>query len=430
MSIPSTSVKWMYAGMTGAPVLDNNWGDLTTLLRACAVTGFNLRPVQAITCSGSTATVRCNGHGFIAHQVVRIEGADPTGYNGEHRIVSVVDANTVTITLAAALAPASAAAGQTLQMRAAPLGFESLFDDGGQKLVLRSTNVQSPRNVLRVDASCPTNYTTTYAKFGRVTMAQGMSDLDTFVGARAPYDPSSPTKNEVPSGSGSSVYGGWFRWYYARNSDASGVADNGAVTSGARKWILVGDDRGFYLLTTTVPTSNTWRSCYVFSDFSSLQSPDAYATLLAAHNKYVTAGSAFDLRDSGTLVRSTATEPHIIMRDHTGEGGNVYGSMRSLNVTGGAFTSGFSTSVPYPNGPGGSLLVHPVWIQHADGNIRGRLPGVYHLLHNTTLTDLSIVDGKLPAPDRKLLIADVNSQPGASSKSQIALDITGPWGRE
>jgi phage FluMu protein Com len=119
MPVPSTSVKWMHGAMQGAPVLDNNWGDLTALLRACAVNGFNVKPIQAITCNGTTATVQCSGHGYLEHQVVKIEGAEPAGYNGEHRIVSVVDANTVTITLAAALAPASTASGQTLQMRAA-----------------------------------------------------------------------------------------------------------------------------------------------------------------------------------------------------------------------------------------------------------------------------------------------------------------------
>ena len=101
MTVPSTSVKWMHSTMPGAPVLDNNWGDLTTLLRACAVNGFNTKAVQGITCAGTTATVQCTGHGFLEHQVIKIEGAEPAGYNGEHRIVSVVDANSVAITLAA-----------------------------------------------------------------------------------------------------------------------------------------------------------------------------------------------------------------------------------------------------------------------------------------------------------------------------------------
>ena len=188
MPVPSTSVKWIHGAMRGAPVLDNNWGDLTALLRACAVNGFNVKPIQAITCNGTTATVQCSGHGYLEHQVVKIEGAEPAGYNGEHRIVSVVDANTVTITLAAALAPASAASGQTPHLRAAPLGFEQLFSSGN-KLAFRSTNPQSPRNVLRVDDSLPAGYTTTWAKFARVTMAQDMGDIDTFIGARAPFDP-------------------------------------------------------------------------------------------------------------------------------------------------------------------------------------------------------------------------------------------------
>ena len=92
---------------------------------------------------------------------MQIENATPAGYNGAHRVVSVESANTLTIELETELPEAQAAPGQTLQMRTAPLGWESLFDDGGQKLVLRSTDVQSTRNVLRVDDSCPAGYTTT-----------------------------------------------------------------------------------------------------------------------------------------------------------------------------------------------------------------------------------------------------------------------------
>ena len=50
---------------------------------------------------------------------------------------------------------------------------------------------------------------------------QNMADIDTFIGARAPFDPLNPTKNEVPSGSGTSGYYGWYKWLYARNSDRS-----------------------------------------------------------------------------------------------------------------------------------------------------------------------------------------------------------------
>ena len=424
MPVPSTSVKWMHSAMPGAPVLDNNWGDLTALLRACAVNGFNVKPVQTITCNGTTATVQCSGHGYLEHQVVKIEGAEPAGYNGEHRIVSVVDGNTVTIELAAGLAPATQAAGQTLQMRAAPLGFEQLFSSGN-KLALRSTNLQSPRNVLRVDDSRPAGYTTTWAKFARVTMAQGMSDIDTFIGARAPFDPLNPTKNEVPSGSGTSGYYGWYKWYYARNSD-SNIADTSAPVVGQRAWALIGDDRGFYLLVRPAVSSLASSVLCGFVDFDSLQPADAYSTVLAAYDNYITAATAFQNYSKTPLVKGSTTDGVVLMRDYLGEGGNVNAGSISLDVTGtSGFDSGIST-VPFPNGPGNGLLLHPMWLQQSNQHIRGRLRGILSVLHTHTLGDRAIVSNIPGLPGRKILLVAVPSRIGFVGS--VAFDITGPWG--
>ena len=427
MPVPSTSVKWMHSAMQGAPVLDNNWGDLTALLRACAVNGFNVKPIQAITCNGTTATVQCSGHGYLEHQVVRIEGADPAGYNGDHRIVSVVDANTVTVTLAAALAPASAASGQTLQMRAAPLGFEQLFSSGN-KLALRSTNPQSPRNVLRVDDSLPAGYTTTWAKYARVTMAQNMSDLDTFVGARAPYDTLNPTKNEVPSGTGTSGYYGWYKWMYAYFSETGGYSLTNAPTAGARSWVLIGDDRGFYLLTGVTAGSSS-RHIFCFSDFGSLQSPDVFSTVLSAWDHYATPNATTFAYDHAPLIRGSNTDGVVLMRDYLGEGGTINASSITLDVTGTtAFESGAASSVPFPNGPGNSLLLHPAWLQQSNGHVRGRLRGLLSILHAHTLGDLAIVDNVPGLTGRKVLLVKAARRSAQTAAASVAFDITGPWG--
>ena len=429
MSVPSASVKWMHSGMQGAPVLNNSWGALTALLRACAVTGFNIRPVQSMTCTGTMATVQCNGHGFVESQVVKIEGAEQEGYNGEHRIVSVVDANTVRITLAAALEPASAASGQTLQMRAAALGFESLFDDGRQKLVLRSKDLLSPRNVLRVDDSCPAGYTTTWANFGRVTMAQDMSDLDTFFGARAPFDPLNPTKNEIPSGSGNDLYSGWYRWLYALSSDSSSATRLNLVpASGPRKWILIGDGRGFYLITGVVSGSER-RLCYAFTDFASLKTADAFSTILMAHDAYNTVSSSMSyIQAYAPLFREGKSDGMILMRGYSGEGGNINCSPITLNIVPGVSTavdSGYTDRVPYPSGADNRLLLHPVYLFQSNYDIRGLLPGVLYVLQRQTLPDLSILDSPV-VPGKKVLLINIASGTGLQSGS-IAFDITGPW---
>lgn len=427
MPVPSTSVKWMHSAMQGAPVLDNNWGDLTALLRACAVNGFNVKPIQAITCTGTTATVQCSGHGFLEHQVVKIEGAEPAGYNGEHRIVSVVDGNTVTIELAAGLAPATQAAGQTLQMRAAPLGFEQLFSSGN-KLVLRSTNPQSPRNVLRVDDSLPAGYTTTWAKFARVTMAQGMSDIDTFIGARAPFDPANPTKNEVPKGSGGSMRSGWFKWYFAMNGWVE--YETSEPLGGARSWVLVGDGRGFFF-GNALAESGAYIVPWYFGDIDSLQRPDAFATLLTAVEHDGAVNLEGNVFTSGSLVTVQAqNKGRLLLRDYTGEGVSVRCNQRSLDVGNYSsnWVSGGQDFVPFPNGPGNGLLTHPVWLQQENKHLRGKLRGAYHLLNKPGLGHLTTIDGVAGLPDRKMLLVDVKTSIQAGDQfGALAFDITGPW---
>ena len=66
----------------------------------------------------------------------------------------------------------------------------------------------SNRHYLRVDDSLPAGYTTTWAKFARVTIAEGMADIDTFVGAQAPFTPDAPTRNEMPTNTGTAMYPG------------------------------------------------------------------------------------------------------------------------------------------------------------------------------------------------------------------------------
>lgn len=58
-----------------------------------------------------------------------------------------------------------------------------------------------------------------------------MDGIDSLIGSRAPYDASNPDKNWVGSGSGTSAYNGWAKWYYRRSTalQASQSTDTGVV---------------------------------------------------------------------------------------------------------------------------------------------------------------------------------------------------------
>ena len=420
----TNKVKWMYQGMAGAPVLTNNWGSMTALLDACLVNGFNLQTVTSITRDGSTATATLtSGHGFVVDQVVLIGGCDQVEYNGEFTVTAITS-NTVSFSVAGEpVSPATTAA--SITMKVAPLGFEIVFT-GTNKRVYRSPNPLSNRHFLRVDDSLPTGYTTTWAKFARATIAEDMSDIDTFVGGRAPYDPASPTKNEVPSGSGTSMYSGWFKWYYARNSYNESSGDNGAWS---RSWVLVGDDRGFFLT-----NSSGWggdkRILHAFTDFDSYKAGDNYASYLIASERYRQVSDtaySYPSQDAYSAYAQDTTGK-VAIRNYTQIGDHCRLGMLSLNDGNNQNISNRSGAIPFPNGPDYSLILHPIYLRESavGGHLRGTLPGMFWIHQNQPYAHLSFIDNVIGYTGKKFLIVTMDYA-SEGNTSGFAFDVTGPW---
>ena len=83
------TVKYFNSGMTGAPQIANNWGDLVTMLDACLVNGFALKAIDTLTCLDSIATATISaGHAYRPEQVVEIAGANQPEYNGQFRVIA------------------------------------------------------------------------------------------------------------------------------------------------------------------------------------------------------------------------------------------------------------------------------------------------------------------------------------------------------
>lgn len=115
------------------------------------------------------------------------------------------------------------------------------------------------------------------------------------------------------------------------------------------------------------------------------------------------------------------------MRDYLGEGGTINASCITLDVSGiSPFESGMASGVPFPNGPGNSLLLHPAWLQQSNGHIRGKLRGLLSVLHAHTLGDLATVSDVPGLAGRKVLLVRGIGKSG--SAASVAFDITGPWG--
>jgi hypothetical protein len=424
-----TAVKYFTNVMQGAPQLTNSWGCLVDLLDACLVNGFNLKPITSISSANGIATVTIDGgHLYQVDQVLLISGAEQTEYIGEVRVLTVTG---TTFSYAIAGNPATPATGDSMTVKAAPLGFEKVFSSTN-KAVYRSKNVLSNRPYLRVDNDCAPAYNTAYAKKAKVGMAQDMTDIDTVVGAQAPFDPLAPNKNWHTSGEGEAVVDGWYKWYYAKCSymyQWVGDTARAGIENYSRPWVLVGDDRGFYLFNEYGTTGGgNGRTGYCFTDFESFRQGDPYNTLLAASDFFTTANGATSWGDTNNWFnRSLDYTGKILMRDHTLLGGNQRVGLTSLNTNNGQTISGRATGIPFPNPVDYSLILHPTYLMQEGGKgLRGKLPGLMWVHNDYPLQDLDIVENVVGYAGRKFLMVKMGYE-NQGACAAMALDITGPW---
>lgn len=417
----STSVKFFSSGMPGAPGVSNNWGDLISLLDACLVNGFALKAIDSLTFANGIATATISsGHAYRPFQVVEIAGASQPEYNGQFRVLTTT---ATTFTYAVTGTPASPATTTTsLTAKVAPLGWEKPFA-GTHKAAYRSKNPQSPQNLLLVDNSLKTpGYNTSWAKWANVGIVEDMTDIDTIVGAQAPYDPNLPTKNwkQVEDGQW-----GWHKWYHAHQYGSDTYGDGGA---GNRNWVLIGDDRLFFLFCTLAPGYN-WggRVLYCFGDITSFKPGDNYATVLAAHDVYMSNTPLSYAGDSGgaSMVASLDFYGHVLLRNHTQLGNPVRFGVTSLKTNNSQQVCGRG-SMPFPNGADYSLWLLPTYVQQEDGHMRGLMPGMYWMPQDRPYSDQTIVDNVVGQEGKKFLLVRTHYSTDAEG-AQVAFDITGPW---
>lgn len=421
-------IKWMDESFTDAPVISNNFGDLTNALDKILVTGFNQQTITSITRSGSTITVTTSApHGFVVKQIVVVSGADQSEYNDEFKILSITPSSFTATVSGTPVTPATG----TMTVKIAPLGYEILYT-GTNKRAYRSLDPTSTKPILRVDDSLDPVWTSTYSKYGKVTLAESMSDVDTFLGKRAPYDPALPTKNEIGTGSGSSAINGWYKWPYARSGSATD-GDDGAYN---RKWKIVGDSKTFYLFLQSgflgSGTDSGGMPMFVFGEFNSFKPSDIYNWVLTAEDRYYPAnngtGSSPDERTaSSTLQNSTGK---LLLTDSSGMGLPIPYRMASLGFseTSHVFKSGEAT-VPYPNQADGSLLTHPIYIKESSvgsKGIRGAMRGIICLFQTPPFGDGSFVSEVVGDPDKEFLCRGISAT-GTNFDSYFLFDMTGPW---
>lgn len=392
-----TAVKYFHSAQTGAPVLNGVAGSLIGVLDACLKDGFGLKTADSVVVANGIATVSIStGHSFEVDSVALVAGATPAGLNGEKTVLS---ATTNTFTFDATGIVDQTATG-TITVKMAPAGWDKPFS-GTNLAVYRSPNVLGTRNWLRVDDTATQN--------GRVVGYESMTDVNTGVGAF-------PTAAQISGGA---------YWPKANGANAT-----------ARPWLVIADDRTFYLWVNT-GTTNTFVSgiLFGFGDFRSNKSGDAYATFIAAATTDI---SATNTANSQTLAYVDAAGDTLLSmwvpRSYTSIGGSAQVSRKAESYNNSDTYSGNTPTIIYPNGPdNGLLLSRTLVMEAAPLCVRGVIPGLMFVPHQfgaSVFATRDKISGQGSLSGRKLIAIKNDGNPSGTTITSVTsfIDITGPWG--
>lgn len=407
--VASTDIKFYVHTNTSAPQLQNAFGCMIDVLDACLVNGFGSQAVSTLTANGPTVTVAFeSAHKYMQYQVINIANADQSEFNGEHRILTLPDANTITFELA--ITPSVTTATGAITCSLPPLGWEKPFSSNGKAAYRSANTLLTSRPYLRVIDALDPAYTSTYAKYAKVGIVEDMIDIDTMLGVQAPYDSAAPDKNWVATGSGSTVINGWSKWYYSLNAASS--ADSLAPTAGSRQYIIVGNSDYFYILPSVVP-NNEYTLTYGFGSFKSLLHADGSNNFLSSTLNSFPANQSANKASFTGLAGNNTYQKVLLQRSYNQAAAYKEAKIASLGVVQ-QINSGSQDYV------GGYSLTNvalfaPIFIN--ESVLRGQVQNLYWLFQSEPYLNFQLIE-----KNNELFIA-VKTTPDSSTKGQVVLKI-------
>jgi len=204
----------------------------------------------------------------------------------------------------------------------------------------------------------------------------------------------------------------------------------------ARPWMLIADGTFFYLFVysaqTVLPSSSSSDGFCMFGDIISNASGDAYGTILVAQTVATVANGVGALINS--LTGFSASTGHYIPRIYTQTGTAQavakISATRSLNSSPTVMGNDMLAPV-FPDPVTGGLTLKETFIVENSTQplTRGKIPGLYDLLHNNTslalaFTNLDTIAGTGPYAGITYVLVRIF---GAGVTGYAAIQITGTW---
>lgn len=385
-----TQPIWYDHSEAGAPVLNNAAGSLIEVLRACLVNGFGAKTVTSISVTAGVATATCAAHGFTDKfgKLLLIAGASEPLLNGRKQPGNIAT-NSFDFP---APGVADGTYTGTMSARRAPMGWTEAHS-GTNKAIFARSAPEATGAMLRVLDTAATPASTTAA---RVFAVETATDVDTFTGQ-------TPTNTQLANGQ-----------YWQK----------GGNTATAKRWHVVGDDRGFFLFVEGSLAQVTFVPHW-FGDLISLRGVDAYCAALHgnwvdAPTQYQTSGGLFFNSSSNSQFSSAAA----IVRPSSQIGSATLAAIRgglSNTVFGGA-------SYPLAANAGNDVVIQrDLLVAEQDATnrypVRGVMPGLAIPWAERPYTSETVVSAVLQEARSYLAMGLA----GQSDNGMCLIDLTGPW---
>lgn len=366
-----TQPIWYDSTEVGAPTINNVAGSVLEVLRACLVNGFGAKTVTSISVTSGVATATSAAHGFVGThgKLLQISGASEPLLNGIKQPGGIL---TNSFTYPAVGVPDGTYTG-TISAKRAPLGWAEPHNSANVSIFAR-TAPEATAQMLWVNDS---HLNGSSALTARARMVESATDANTFTGP-------SPTLAQETNGTA---------W------------NKGANDATAKPWVIVGNDRFFYIC---INGYGTQPELNYFGDLVSYASPDAYASVLAGQGRGGQIGQYAGATPSGAGLYAS---------------GNVSGLVKSVlgqPVGAGSGTAlGGSSMGTGPN----VVLSRPVWlVTNSEATlqyVRGELPGLASPLYTLPFADKQVVDF---GGTKFLAVSIFYAQNG-----RALIDLDGPW---
>jgi hypothetical protein len=354
---------WVFdSSQTGLSGISGQVGTLIAQLDIIlSGTGFNSSSTGwGVTRSGSVATYTKTAHGMgVAGApgiVLTMTGWNETEYNITDKNVTIVDANTITCTIAGT--PATPGTG-TATVKRSSLGWTKQW--------------------------AGTNLATYKQKTGTNQFALGVDDAGTNVARIRGFESMTAAGVAVASGTNpfptdAQLSGGCF------------VTKSSTADATLRSWICYSDGKIFHFITQHSGLTTTGNG-FRFGDFYSRKSGDIYNTLI--NGDIVTAAATTAIRVSNLVSTMSTISGLWVARPYTGTVGSI---------AAGFITDGIRSTVSIEMGAGGATYPHPIeggiipmpiWISEgtAASGVRGTLPGAWNVCHARPLATLDSFSG-------------------------------------